>query len=70
MASLNGPRVEMANGDVLPGRIVGFLPAVKQDDTPARLLISLDGSLVTADPRGLMVRADRVLRVTTDRGRG
>ncbi|MGA2253767.1 MAG: NPCBM/NEW2 domain-containing protein [Thermoguttaceae bacterium] len=67
-ASLKGPRVVMANGDVLPGKIVGYLPASQKDGTPARLLISLDGSLITADPRGLVVRADRVLRVTTTVG--
>ncbi|MGO9113457.1 MAG: NPCBM/NEW2 domain-containing protein [Thermoguttaceae bacterium] len=67
--SLKGPRVVMANGDVVPGRIVGFLPAWPKDDMPARLLISLDGSLITADPRGLVVRADRVLRVTNDVGK-
>ena len=68
-AALKGPRVVMANGDVLPGQNRG-IPAGsrKQDDTPARLLIALDGSLVTADPRGLVVRADRVLRVTTAAG--
>jgi len=56
-------RVVMANGDVLPGKIVGFLPAVQSDETPARLLIALDGSLITGDPRGLVVRADRIARV-------
>lgn len=55
----------MANGDVVPGKIVGFLPASSADDTPARLVISLDGSLITSDPRGLAVRADRVVRVTS-----
>ncbi len=67
-AALLGPRVEMANGDVVPGKIVGFLPAAPRDDTPARLLIALDGSLLAADPRGLAVRADRVLRVTSAAG--
>ena len=67
-AALKGPRVVMANGDVLPGKIVGFLPASPTDDTPARLLIPLDGSLVSPDPRGLVVRADRVLRVTPAAG--
>jgi hypothetical protein len=66
LASPRGPHVVMANGDVLPGKIVGFLPASQEDDRPARLLVALDGSLVTGDPRGLAVRADRVLRVTTN----
>ena len=60
-----GPRVVMANGDVLAGKIVGFLPATPENDTPARLLVSLEGSLLAGDPRGLVVLADRVLRVTT-----
>ncbi len=47
---LQGPRVLMANGDVLPGKVVGFLPAVPDRDTPARLLVSGDGPLMTADP--------------------
>ncbi len=64
-ATLKGPRVVMANGDVVPGKIVGFLPASPADDTSARLVISLDGSLITSDPRGLAVRADRVVRVTS-----
>ena len=64
-ATLKGPQVIMANGDVLPGKIVGFLPASHEDDVPARLLIALDGSLITADPRGLAVRADRVARVSS-----
>ncbi|MGA2619788.1 MAG: NPCBM/NEW2 domain-containing protein [Thermoguttaceae bacterium] len=62
--SLKGPRVVMANGDVLPGKIVRFLPASPEDDRPARLLIRLDGALITADVRDLAVHADRVLRVT------
>jgi hypothetical protein len=61
--SLKGSRVVMANGDVLPGKIVGFLAASQEDDAPPRLLIRLAGSLVTANPRDLAVRADRVLRV-------
>ncbi len=64
-ASPKGPRVIMANGDVLPGKLVGFLPPRGDDNTPARLLIALDGSLITADPRGLAVRADRVMRVVS-----
>ena len=64
-AVMKGPRVVMANGDVLPGRITGFMPAVPAEGTPARLLVSLDGSLVAPDPRGLFVRADRVLRLAS-----
>jgi hypothetical protein len=63
-ASLKGPRVVMANGDVLPGRVVGYLAASDADDLPARLLISLYGSLVSPDPRGVAVRADRVLGIS------
>ena len=64
-AALKGPQVIMANGDVLPGKIVGFLPASHEGNALARLLIALDGSLVTADPRGLAVRADRVVRLAS-----
>ena len=60
-----GPRVVMANGDVLAGKVVGFLPASPGNGTPARLLIALEGSLLAGDPRGLVVLADRVLRVTS-----
>jgi hypothetical protein len=60
-----GPRVLMANGDVIPGRITGFLPASAANDAPARLLISLDAPLLPAAARSLPVRAESVLRVAT-----
>jgi hypothetical protein len=60
-----GPRVVMANGDVLPGKIIGFLPASSENDTSARLLIALDESLCPIDPGPLAVRADQVMRIRT-----
>jgi hypothetical protein len=60
--ALLGPHVVLANGDVLPGRIVEFLPAESEGDLPARLLISLTPPLIAADPHGVAVRAERVLR--------
>ncbi|MGA2030666.1 MAG: NPCBM/NEW2 domain-containing protein, partial [Thermoguttaceae bacterium] len=65
-ARLKGPHVVMANGDVLPGRIAGFLPASQEEDMPAHLLVSPEGSLVTADPHGVAVRAESVLRVRSN----
>jgi hypothetical protein len=61
--ALAGPHVVMANGDVLPGRIVAFSPAQPDDDLPDRLLVSLAPPLAAADPHGVLIRADRVLRV-------
>jgi len=36
-----GPRVFLANGDVLPGRVTGFLPADPADNQPDRLAVAL-----------------------------
>ena len=47
-----GPRILMANGDVIPGRITGFLPASAANGVPARLLISPASPLLAANPRG------------------
>jgi len=55
--------VQMANGDVVPGRVRQWLPASPELGLPQRLLISLRGVLRSPDPDGLAVRADRVLRV-------
>ncbi len=59
-----GPRVLMANGDVIPGRITGFLPASAANDAPARLLISLDAPLLPAAGAACPC-AESVLRVAT-----
>jgi hypothetical protein len=61
--SRKSAHVVFANGDVLPGEVVRFLPPSPEDNLPGRLLVSLTPPLVTADPRGLEVRADRVLRL-------
>lgn len=61
--SLKAAHIVLASGDVLPGRVVKFLPPSPHNGLPARLLISPDLPLVTADPQGLEVRADRVLRL-------
>jgi hypothetical protein len=63
--SRRGPHVVLANGDVLPGQVMQFLPASDEEHLPARLLVVLAPPLVTADPRGLAVRADRVLRLVS-----
>ncbi len=63
--SRKAARVVMANGDVLPGEVAAFLPPSPEENLPARLLVSLAPPLVTADPRGLAVRADRVLGLTS-----
>ena len=57
--------VVLANGDILPGEVVEFLPASPEENLPARLLVAPTPPLVTADPRGLAVRADRVLRLVS-----
>ena len=53
----------LANGDVLPGRALQFLPAAPEEGLPPRLLVALDYPLHTTDPAGMTVRADRVARI-------
>lgn len=55
--------IRLANGDVLPGRVVQFLPASTEDGLPPRLLVALNYPLHTTDPAGLTIRADRVERI-------
>ncbi len=60
-----GPCVMMANGDVVPGKVLRFLPASPSSRLPPRLLISPHRSMKASDPNGLAVRADRVLRIVS-----
>ena len=75
----SGPRIFLANGDVLPGRVTGFLPAEPARNLPARLLVSPAAPLSIGrdpgndeePPRGeaVHVRSDSVARVVFGRGR-
>ena len=66
--SRKSAHVVFANGDVLPGEVVRFLPPSPEDNLLGRLLVSLTPPLVTGDSRGLEVRADRVLRLLASAG--
>ena len=68
-APAGGARLLMANGDVVPGKVLRFLAASPQLGLPDRLVISPRASLTTTDPDGLSVRADRVLRIVADLAR-
>jgi hypothetical protein len=65
-SSLHGPCVLLANGDLLPGEIKEYLPPSSDGRLPARLLVAPASPLIAADPRGLEVRADRVLRIVAE----
>ena len=67
--SLKAAHVVLANGDVLPGRVVKFLPPSPHDGRPARLRLALDAPLVAVGLHDLEVRADRVLRLAAAPGR-
>lgn len=61
-----GAHVLIANGDVVPGKVLRFLPPVEELGLPARLLLSPRSALRTTDPSGLAVRADRVVRIVSE----
>ncbi len=61
--SPDAPRVVMANGDVVPGKVIRFLPASPQSNLPPRLLLSPALPMKTPEAGGLAVRADRVKRI-------
>ncbi len=59
-----GPQIFMSNGDVLPGKLAGFLPAATENDLPDRLVVAVGYPLLAADPHGMAIRADRIARIT------
>ncbi|NQU25507.1 MAG: NPCBM/NEW2 domain-containing protein [Candidatus Nealsonbacteria bacterium] len=57
--------VLLANGDVLPGRVLKYVPASVDDNRPAHLILAPRCCIESADAEGLTVRADRVLRIVS-----
>jgi hypothetical protein len=57
-SQLSGPYIEFANGDILPGRLVGGLPADPYTRMPAHLLVSLNSPLVPFDRRSSEIAID------------
>ena len=55
--------VVLANGDVLPGRIVRYQGASGDDEWPSRFLVVPEPPVLSAEPAGIWVRADQVLRI-------
>jgi hypothetical protein len=59
--------VQMANGDVLPGRVSQCLPAMPDGDLPARVLVSPEAPILTSEGAGVWVRADAIARIVAAR---
>ncbi len=60
-------RVEMLNGDVLPGTVVRWEPADPAGGLPERLIVAIAEPLyVDSQAQQLAVRADRVRRIVRD----
>jgi len=55
---LSGPYFEFANGDILPGRAVGGIPADPATRMPAHLLVAVAAPLLGIDRRGNEVAVD------------
>jgi len=70
-ASLVGPYVLFANGDILPGRVAGVAPADLRAGRPQRMIVNLTPPLTgcKVSSSEVEVRIDRVARVVSDHGR-
>lgn len=69
-AKLEGPYVEFANGDVLPGKVIGGSPADASARLPAHLLVAPQGPLSPVDFRGtqeIAVHPQGVQRIVLSR---
>lgn len=55
--------IVLANGDVLPGRVVRYQGTASDDEWPSRFLIVPEPPVLSAEPSGIWVRADQVLRI-------
>ena len=69
-AKLEGPYIEFANGDVLPGRVIGGSPADAAIGLPAHLLVAPHGLLAAFDFRNreeIAIRPDAVSRIVLAR---
>lgn len=55
--------VVLANGDRLPGRIVRYQGATSDDEWPSRFLVMPEPPALSAEPSGIWIRADQVLRI-------
>lgn len=56
-------RILLANGDVVPGRVCGFLPADPERNVPDRLTVQLERLWHSTGDEGFSVRADRVAQI-------
>ncbi len=55
--------VVLANGDVLPGRVVRYQAASGDDEWPARFLVMPEPATMSPEPSGIWIRADQVFRI-------
>lgn len=64
-SQLNGPYIEFANGDVLPGRLIGGMPADPATRMPTHLLVSVVSPMQAFDKRTteIAIKPDHVARV-------
>lgn len=58
-------RVQMTNGDVIPGIVVGYIPEQPGSGAPAWLEVRPSGQLSAGDDSRLLIRADSVARIST-----
>lgn len=68
-SQLTGPYIEFANGDILPGRIVGGMPADPSTRMPTHLLIAPTSPILTFDRRTseIAIKPEHVSRVVLAR---
>ena len=64
-SQLSGPYIEFANGDVLPGRLIGGMPADPATRMPTHLLVSVVSPMQAFDKRTteIAIKPDHIARV-------
>lgn len=68
-SQLAGPYIEFANGDVLPGRLIGGMPADPSTLMPTHLLVAPTSPILTYDRRTteIAIKPEHVARVVLTR---